>query len=206
MNHEILIGHYRLFVLLAAMLIWLIYLWIKWLNPMEFYEIIRRPTVMYHRYKAKGFRLVLSRKITTHLLWLLWLSIYFMSGQMAFPQWPFRKMLYLFAGWYLAEMLFFWIAGRFHPGWKAFRYMRLFYTQYVVFWLSILVFALVFLWIPYRWSWILMSVAFVFFGLQFNINVLKVGYLEWNIRRVYIILYLCTMEIIPIAVIVSYLI
>lgn len=195
-----------MFVLLADLTIWLIFLWIKWFNPLEFYEIIRRPTVLYHRYKAKGFRVMFARKLTTHLLWLLWLSIYFASGQTAYPQWPFSRMLLLFAGWYLAEMLFFWIAGKFHPGWRAFRYMRMFFTQYVVFWLSFLAFAVVFLWIPPRWAWMAMSLAFVLLGLQYNYNVLKIGYLEWNIRRVYIILYLCTMEIIPIAVIVSYLI
>jgi hypothetical protein len=197
--------HIDLLILALLVLIWTVLLVLKSLFPNDYPEILRRPVVYYHQHISGIFKQFTTQRLATHFLWLMWIGIYLAVTRKSFPEADITGLWLFVTGYYLLDNLLMLVLSVANRDWSAVHFLRLIYTRYSVFWLSVLSFAVYFVPGPIRWKWIILTLGFAWFALDFGYNALKLGRLEWRIKRIYIILYLCALEILPVLVIVSYL-
>ena len=192
-----------IYLLLGA---WTLLALYKIFFPLQFKENRKNPVIFYHSFQAKAHKFFTFDKWMIHMAFVLWLAAYVYITARRFPSLPLDKALWFVAGYYVLLNLMLVVLHLRRKVFDQFYFLQWAYVFYLTFWLTMLTFLIYFLPLPVRWQWGLITAAFALLLLFFHWDVWKIARREWGIKPLYIILYFCTLEILPLAVFISYVI
>ncbi len=185
--------------------IWLNMVLMKTLRPNEFLEIFRRPFIYYRLYSSKARRYFEDFKVLGFLNAVL---LFFLFLTYLFKVTEIKQTILIFIivlSFSLYSFIVFKIFNFFNPNYSHLHLIKWIYTNHATFIGSFILFIVIFLSINHNVKVIFLIISFLQFHFLYLKALLKLKH-ELRIKTYYIIFYLCTTEIAPLAVIIFYLI
>ncbi|NPA46821.1 MAG: hypothetical protein GXO24_06375 [Chlorobi bacterium] len=193
-------------VLYAILGLWMLTALWKILFPHRFEQVRRNPLVFYHAYRSRAHQFFSLEKVLVHLMFILWITAYIIFSVHIFRHSGISGVWTVAVGAYFLNLFVLWL---FHWRKKVFSdiyFLQLSLVFYLSLWWSIVFFLVYFLPVPGIWSWRIISLALGIGLIYYCLQFFKIASSELGIKGIYIILYLCTLIILPLVVIFSYVI
>jgi len=186
--------------------VWILMALMKIFYPHSFVQMIQKPLVYFHSFQARAHHFFSVDKIGAHLTFMTWLVAYILITGRAWPHIPVYQTLVFALGFYLMINTGIFMARWMNKKWADLYFLQLSLNYYITVWMASLSFFVYFLPINILWRWYLITLLFFVGLIYLGWGIWKTGVNELGFKKMYIILYLCTLIILPIGVLFSYVI